>query len=94
MKLKRRNFLKILASIPVIGYVLNLKQEEENKAEIEKLVEVVRLKHGLKLSEEQMGMLREEIEANIRRRERLFSYKLSNSDEPDFKFQVSNTPRV
>ncbi|MFN3135294.1 MAG: hypothetical protein ACK44H_06950 [Candidatus Kryptonium sp.] len=93
MKLERRKFLKIVASLPAIGFAIPSKisdQEGESDVEIKKLIEIIKLKYGERLSEDQMKMIVEDIEANIKRRERLLSYKLSNWEEPDFKFQVKN----
>ncbi|MCX7761767.1 MAG: hypothetical protein N2252_02880 [Candidatus Kryptonium sp.] len=91
MKIKRRKFLKIAVSLPAVGYLGISKiqaQEKDFSNEIEKITELVKLKYGERLSDEQMKIIKEEIEANVRRRERLLSYNLSNWDEPDFKFQV------
>ncbi|CUS78364.1 hypothetical protein JGI7_00963 [Candidatus Kryptonium thompsonii] len=93
MKIKRRKFLKIAASFPVIGSTMIPKissQQEKSNDEIQKLIEIIKLKYGERLSEDQMKLISEDIEANIRRRERLLSYKLLNWEEPDFKFQVKN----
>ena len=65
-------------------------QQEKSNDEIQKLIEIIKLKYGERLSEDQMKLISEDIEANIRRRERLLSYKLLNWEEPDFKFQVKN----
>lgn len=91
MRIKRRKFLKVVASLPAIGYAWtsrSIAREEESKEEVEKFVEIIKLKYGKQLSEDQLKMIREDVEANLMRRERLLSYKLSNWDEPDFKFQV------
>ncbi|MEN3038346.1 MAG: hypothetical protein ABDI07_04200 [Candidatus Kryptonium sp.] len=91
MKIKRRNFLKIAVSLPAIGYLGISKfqtQEKDFSNEIEKITDLIKLKYGERLSDEQMKLIKEEIEANVRRRERLLSYNLSNWDEPDFKFQA------
>jgi len=91
MRIKRRKFLQIVASLPAIGYIWtsnSVPQDEESKEEVKKFIEIIKLKYGKRLSEEQLEMIREDIEANLRRRERLLSYELSNWDEPDFKFQV------
>ncbi len=89
MKIKRRKFLQIAATLPTIGYLKNFQgQGKDESKEVEKIIEIVKLKYGEKFTDEQIKMLKEEIELNLRRRERLLSFKLSNWDEPDFKFQV------
>lgn len=89
MKIKRRKFLQIAATLPAIGYFKGFQERSESEAkEVEKIIEIVKLKYGEKFTDEQLKMLKEEIESSLRRRERLLSFKLSNWDEPDFKFQV------
>jgi len=92
MKIKRRKFLQIAVTLPALGYLrgeIRSQGQRENEAkEVEKLIELLKLKYGEKFTDEQLKMLQEEIESSIRRRERLLSFKLSNWDEPDFKFQV------
>ncbi|CUU03355.1 hypothetical protein JGI1_00718 [Candidatus Thermokryptus mobilis] len=85
MKIKRRKFIQLSLALPALGYIID--QEEQSK-EADKLLEIVKIKYGSKLTDEQIKMVREDIEANLRRYERLLSFKLSNWDEPDFKFQV------
>ena len=52
------------------------------------MIDLVKFKYEREFTEEQLKMLREEIQSNLRRRERLLSFQLSNWEEPDFKFQV------
>jgi spore coat polysaccharide biosynthesis predicted glycosyltransferase SpsG len=85
MKIKRRKFIQLSLALPALGYIVN--QEERDK-ELDKLLEIVKIKYGSKLNDEQIKMVKEDIEANLKRYERLLSFKLSNWDEPDFKFQV------
>ncbi len=90
MKIKRRKFLQIAVSLPALGYLSDFKFQQQNREEeeIEKLIDFVKFKYNGKFTDEQLKMLREEIQSGVRRRERLLSFKLSNWDEPDFKFQV------
>ncbi len=92
MKIKRRKFLQFAITLPALGYLTegieSQNQSETQSEEVEKLIELVNLRHKVKFTDEQLKMLKEEIESNIRRRERLLNFKLSNWDEPDFKFQV------
>ncbi len=93
MKIKRRKFLKIAASFPALGFIRGPKisnQSEGNDEEARKLIEIIKFKYGEKLSEDQLKMVAEDIEANVRRKNILLSYKLSNWEEPDFKFQVKS----
>ena len=86
MKIKRRKFIQLSLALPAIGYVI--KQEKNQTEEVDKLLDIVKLKYGDRLSDEQIKMIKEDIEANLRRYKRLLDFKLSNWDEPDFKFQV------
>ncbi len=92
MKIKRRKFLQFAITLPALGYFtegIESQQQNENQSEeVEKLAELVKLRHKTDFTEEQLKMLKEDIESNIRRRERLLNFKLSNWEEPDFKFQV------
>jgi spore coat polysaccharide biosynthesis predicted glycosyltransferase SpsG len=85
MKIKRRKFIQLSLALPALGYIVN---QEERAKESDKLLEIVKIKYGSKLNDEQIKMVKADIEANLKRYERLLSFKLSNWDEPDFKFQV------
>jgi hypothetical protein len=50
--------------------------------------EVARLRFGERLSPEQLQAVKRDLEGNVRTAERLRAFKLKNSDEPDFAFQV------
>jgi len=91
MKIKRRKFLQVAVSLSTLGYLNNFKFQQKSgkeEGEIEKLIDLVKFKYEREFTEEQLKMLREEIQSNLRRRERLLSFQLSNWEEPDFKFQV------
>ncbi len=85
MKIRRRKFIQLSLALPALGYIID---QEERSKEVDKLLEIVKIKYGSKLTDEQIKMVKEDIEANLKRYERLLSFKLSNWDEPDFKFQV------
>ncbi len=85
MKIRRRKFIQLSLALPALGYIID---QEERSKEVDKLLEIVKIKYGSKLNDEQIKMVKEDIEANLKRYERLLSFKLSNWDEPDFKFQV------
>lgn len=50
--------------------------------------EVVRARFGDRISPEELSRITTDIESNMRTAERLRSYKLQNSDEPDFIFSA------
>jgi hypothetical protein len=50
--------------------------------------EVARLRFGERLSAEQFESVKRDLEGNVRTAERLRSFKLRNSDEPDFSFEA------
>ncbi len=54
----------------------------------EAYAEVVRARFGDRVSPENLSKITKDIESNMRAAERLRSYKLRNSDEPDFIFSV------
>lgn len=54
----------------------------------EAYAEVVRARFGDRISPEDLSKITKDIESNMRAAERLRSYKLRNSDEPDFIFSV------
>jgi hypothetical protein len=48
--------------------------------------EIARLRFGEHLNAEQLESVKRDLEGNVRTAERLRTYKLKNSDEPDFTF--------
>ena len=50
--------------------------------------EVARLRFGEHMTPEQMQAVKRDLEGNVRTAERLRAFKLKNSDEPDFAFEV------
>ncbi|HEX5736057.1 MAG TPA: hypothetical protein VF131_24735 [Blastocatellia bacterium] len=52
----------------------------------ESLTEVVRLRHGKHLSEEQLNLVKRSIDRSQRNADRMKQFKLVNSDEPAFAF--------
>lgn len=48
--------------------------------------EAARIRFGQQITPEEFERLKEELEDNVRTAERLRSFKLQNSDEPDFVF--------
>ena len=54
----------------------------------EAYAEVARTRFGDRVSPEELSKITKEIESNMRTAERLRSYKLRNSDEPDFVFRA------
>lgn len=90
MKIKRRKFLQFAITLSALSYFTKgtESQKEDQFNEVKKLIELVKLRYKTQLTDEQLEMLKEELESNVRRRERLLNFKLSNWDEPDFKFQV------
>lgn len=50
--------------------------------------EVVRTRFGDRITPEELSRITADIESNMRTAERLRSYKLQNSDEPDFVFSA------
>jgi hypothetical protein len=54
----------------------------------EAYAEAARLRFGEHLSTEQLEAVKRDLEGNVRTAERLRSFKLKNSDEPDFIFSA------
>jgi hypothetical protein len=54
----------------------------------EAYAEAARLRFGEHLSPEQLESVKRDLEGNVRTAERLRSFKLQNSDEPDFVFSA------
>jgi hypothetical protein len=54
----------------------------------EAYAEAARLRFGEHLSAEQLESVKRDLEGNVRTAERLRSFKLQNSDEPDFVFSA------
>ena len=52
----------------------------------ESLTEVVRQRHGKHLTEDQLNLVKRNIDRGIRNADRLKQFKLVNSDEPAFAF--------
>jgi len=52
----------------------------------ESLTEVVKLRHGKNLSEEQLNLIKRSIDRSQRNADRMRQFKLVNSDEPAFAF--------
>ncbi|HJQ32149.1 MAG TPA: hypothetical protein VJ866_08220 [Pyrinomonadaceae bacterium] len=54
----------------------------------EAYTEAARMRFGEHLSAEQLEAVKRDLEGNVRTAERLRSFKLQNSDEPDFVFSA------
>jgi hypothetical protein len=54
----------------------------------EALAEIVRLRYGRHLSEEQLRRVRQAIAGNLRAADRLYQVALQNGDEPAFAFSA------
>lgn len=52
----------------------------------ESLTEVVKLRHGKHLTEDQLNLVKRNIDRNLRNADRMKQFKLVNSDEPAFAF--------
>jgi len=57
-------------------------------AAAEALGELVRVRYGRFLTEEQLAEVKRQIERNLRSAERLRSFPLTNADEPDLIFRA------
>jgi hypothetical protein len=100
-KSTRREFAKTLAVIaatPLVsaGDTLSVFGTETTQAQTteqpspvsDALAEVVRLRYGKNLTEEQLKEVKQSIDQAQRSAERLKQFKLSNSDEPAFIFNA------
>jgi hypothetical protein len=50
--------------------------------------DVVRIRHGKHLTEEQLTLIKQSIENSLRAAERMKQWKLQNGDEPAFTFSA------
>ncbi len=84
--ISRRTFAKSIAAATV-GAPLALAEEKEKPTAIAKaMTEVVRAQSGQFLDIAEMEKIEKEIGEYAPRLERFRSFKLTNSDEPDFTF--------
>jgi hypothetical protein len=94
----RREFTKMLAAIaatPLIPHReylrLPLSQTQSPPAPspaAEALLEVVRIRYGKIITEEQMNEIKQSIDQALRAADRLKQFKLTNGDEPAFAFSA------
>jgi hypothetical protein len=91
-KTNRRQFTKTLAALTAAPLLLPTKtvaaQPEGATTVPQVLTEMIRLRHGKHLSEEQMKRVRQRIEALLASAERLKKINLKNSDEPAVAFSA------
>jgi len=94
----RREFNKALAALtaaPLSRNATEAKAQEQRGAKAnpaasaaEALTEIVRLRYGKYLSEEQLKEIRRSLERSLGSADRLKQFKLKNSDEPAFVFSA------
>lgn len=98
-KATRRQFAKgivLLATAPLAtGRVIS--QETRSAPEpamnpAQAFAEVLRQRYGRFLTEEQLSLVKQSLDANIRTAERLKQFKLANGDEPAFVFSAEVSP--
>ncbi len=96
----RREFAKSLAIIAAAPLVTRAAESEPALASApqqtppadapspvaESLTEVVKLRHGKHLTEDQLNLVKRNIDRSLRNADRLKQFKLVNSDEPAFAF--------
>ncbi|HJQ71041.1 MAG TPA: hypothetical protein VKA70_18850 [Blastocatellia bacterium] len=94
----RREFAKslaIIAAAPVVSRaatpapassIQQTPPADQPSPVAESLTEVVKIRHGKHLSEEQLNLVKRSIDRSQRNAERMKQFKLVNSDEPAFAF--------
>lgn len=85
----RRTFLRALAAAPAIPAAAAAAQEAApapQSAEVDARAELVRLRFGKYLTDDDMPEIKRGIERMLRNAEALSRIKLTNGDEPDFLF--------
>ena len=88
----RREFAKslaIIAAAPVVSPASPIQQTppaDQPSPVAESLTEVVRLRHGKHLSEDQLNLVKRSIDRSQRNADRMKQFKLVNGDEPAFAF--------
>ena len=92
----RREFAKSLAIIAAAPLVSRAAEAERAPQQTppadalspaaESLTEVVRQRHGKHLTEDQLNLVKRNIDRGIRNADRMKQFKLVNSDEPAFAF--------
>jgi hypothetical protein len=96
-KSTRREFAKTLATIaatPLLGHYGSTIAEPQTQAPeqpspiAEALTEVVRIRYGKNLNDEQIKSIKQSIDQGQRSAERLKQFKLANGDEPAFVFSA------
>lgn len=97
--LARREFAKTLAALaatpiliaplsPVAARAQTAQTPDAVSAAGEAMIQVVRVRYGKHLKEEQIADVRRSIERGIRNADRLKQVKLNNGDEPAFAFSA------
>jgi hypothetical protein len=86
----RRQFHKQVAALAAAGFQVNPGGPPAATA-AEALAEVLRLRFGRHLSDEQWRQVRQAVAGNLRLAERLGRVALQNGDEPDFAFAADVT---
>jgi hypothetical protein len=99
-KTTRRQFAKTVAALAAAPLVLDARPakaaqpapaapaREPIAAAADALTEIVRVRHGTHLTEEQLRRVRQSIQSSLRSVERLRRFPLRNSDEPAFVFSA------
>jgi len=86
----RRTFLRALAAAPAISATREAAAQDAapspESAEVAVRAELVRLRFGKYLNDDDMPEIKRGIERMLRNAEALSRFKLTNGDEPDFMF--------
>jgi hypothetical protein len=86
----RRTFLRALAAAPVIPALESASAQDAppapESAKVDALAEVVRLRFGEYLAENDMPEIKRGIERMLRNADAINRITLTNADEPDFLF--------
>jgi len=89
----RREFTRQVAALAVAPVVTGAATADDAPAKRpasagEALAEIVRLRYGRHLSQEQLRLVRETIDSNLRAADRLNRVPVQNGDEPAFAFSA------
>lgn len=89
----RRTFLRALAAAPAISATREAAAQDAAGApdpEVAVRAELVRLRFGKYLKDDDMPEIKRGIERMLRNAEALSRFKLTNGDEPDFMFHATD----
>ena len=90
----RRMFLRTFGTLPIVSTLppLSAQDSPPDSPQADALMEIVRLRYGSYLAEDDAPEIKRGIERMLRNAETLAKVKTTNGDAPDFLFSPNGNP--